>query len=88
MSRSPATAMTNKPTGNTNSTHQGLKLQTVPVDMSIRIETPNGLRFSGFGPHADYAGILSAWRAEVRCNRELAAHEHEGEVFGRRDGAN
>jgi hypothetical protein len=35
--------MTNKPTGNTNSTHQGLKLQTVPVDMSIRIETPNSV---------------------------------------------
>jgi hypothetical protein len=31
----------------------------------------NGLRFSGFGPRADCADILSWRRAEVRCNREL-----------------
>jgi hypothetical protein len=33
----------------------------------------NDLRFSGFGPRADVADILTVWRAEVRCNRELDA---------------
>jgi hypothetical protein len=49
-------------------------------------EAHNGLRFSGFGPRADCADILSRRRAEVRCNRELDAGRRRTKRANGRDG--